>query len=108
INIPGSEAEARIKTDVVRIIGDVRLVEMVTGEKRREDRRRKRAISGAGNLDAAGDNDRDGEARLRASLWGDGDETFYDADYLDEDDNPFILPSGSDVEASLRTYFVRT
>ncbi|KAL6966638.1 ubiquitin-protein ligase peroxin 12 [Sarracenia purpurea var. burkii] len=44
------------------------------------------------------------EARLRASLWGDGDETFNDSDYLDGGDDSFVSTSGSDVEASLGIY----
>ncbi|KAL7185068.1 hypothetical protein ACSBR2_027075 [Camellia fascicularis] len=44
------------------------------------------------------------EARLRTSLWGDGDERFDDADYLDGSGNSFVSTSRSDVEASVATH----
>ncbi|KAF5948175.1 hypothetical protein HYC85_014132 [Camellia sinensis] len=44
------------------------------------------------------------EARLRTSLWGDGDERLDDADYLDGSGNSFVSTSRSDVEASVATH----
>ncbi|KAI8007649.1 Peroxisome biogenesis protein 12 [Camellia lanceoleosa] len=44
------------------------------------------------------------EARLRTSLWGDGDERFDDADNLDGSGNSFVSTSRSDVEASVATH----
>lgn len=41
------------------------------------------------------------EARLRASLWGDGDERYDDADYLDGGSSSVVSTSGSDVRESV-------
>ncbi|KAK3012009.1 hypothetical protein RJ639_011140 [Escallonia herrerae] len=43
------------------------------------------------------------EATLQASLWGNSDERFDDTDYSGGGDNSFVLTSGSDREASTRT-----
>ena len=45
------------------------------------------------------------EATLQASLWGDGDERFNDADYLDGGSNSFVSTSAS--EASARTHLTK-
>ncbi|KAF7131953.1 hypothetical protein RHSIM_Rhsim09G0133700 [Rhododendron simsii] len=41
------------------------------------------------------------EARLRASLWGDGDERYDDADYLDGGSSSVVSTTGSDVGESV-------
>lgn len=43
------------------------------------------------------------EARLRATLWGDGDERYDDADYLDGGSSSVVSTSGSDVGTSVGT-----
>ncbi|KAJ9180015.1 hypothetical protein P3X46_008323 [Hevea brasiliensis] len=43
------------------------------------------------------------EARLQASLWGDGDETFGDADYFDRREGSLVSRGTMDAEATVRS-----
>lgn len=43
------------------------------------------------------------EARLQASLWGDGDERFDDVDIIDTEESSLISRGSSDADASVRT-----
>jgi hypothetical protein len=43
------------------------------------------------------------EARLQASLWGHGDESFDDTDYIDGREDSLVSRGNLDTEASLRT-----
>lgn len=43
------------------------------------------------------------DARLQASLWGNGDERFNNVDMIDSEDSSLISRGSSDAEASVRT-----